>query len=343
MNSSAPNRFPDPPRQASWKGSELFQREDWELRLEAEDVQELSSTARASASLAFEDLNKSNFRLPRLEKRLAVVQHALEHGSGATRIIGFPADELDPSLLARVFRGLAAHIGTPVSQSAKGERLLHVRDEAFGEGDPRVRGPHTSKRLSFHTDRCDVIAFFCVRAARAGGENDLISSATLYRELRQHAPDALRVLHEPFPYLRHTVDSGNERLFTLQPIFSWHAGHFAASFLRVLIDRADRAPHAPSLSAEQRSALDTLERVAEDPGLYARFRLAAGDMLFVNNWVTFHRRTAFEDYAEPARRRHLMRLWLSVPNSRPLDPRFAASFGETAAGSIRGGMRALDR
>ena len=69
------------------------------------------------------------------------------------------------------------------------------------------------------------------------------------------------------------------------------------------------------------------------------FRLQAGDILFLNNWVTFHRRTAFEDHSEPERRRHLMRMWLSVPNSRPLDPRFEEHFGATAAGALRGGMR----
>ena len=64
-----------------------------------------------------------------------------------------------------------------------------------------------------------------------------------------------------------------------------------------------------------------------------------GDVLLINNWVTFHRRTAFEDHTEPERRRHLLRLWLSVPNSRPLDPRFAANFGATGAGALRGGMQ----
>ena len=43
------------------------------------------------------------------------------------------------------------------------------------------------------------------------------------------------------------------------PVFTAHEGRFAASFLRVLIDRADRAPEAPSLRSDQRRALDVLE------------------------------------------------------------------------------------
>ena len=63
-------------------------------------------------------------------------------------------------------------------------------------------------------------------------------------------------------------------------------------------------------------------------------------MLFLNNWVTLHRRSEFQDDEDPELRRHLLRIWLSVPNSRPLHPDFQANFGGTAAGAIRGGMRA---
>ena len=35
-----------------------------------------------------------------------------------------------------------------------------------------------------------------------------------------------------------------------------------------------------------------------------------GELLFVNNCLILHTRTAFEDSADPALRRHLLRLWL---------------------------------
>jgi hypothetical protein len=64
-----------------------------------------------------------------------------------------------------------------------------------------------------------------------------------------------------------------------------------------------------------------------------------GDILLLNNWVTLHRRTAFEDDDDPAKRRHLLRLWLAMPNSRPISPLFLENYGATAAGAVRGGMR----
>ena len=73
--------------------------------------------------------------------------------------------------------------------------------------------------------------------------------------------------------------------------------------------------------------------------MHVGVRQAPGEILLLNNWVTFHRRAAFEDYSEAERRRHILRIWLSVPNSRPLDPHFKDNYGATEAGAIRGGMR----
>ena len=79
--------------------------------------------------------------------------------------------------------------------------------------------------------------------------------------------------------------------------------------------------------------------LAEDDALHVRFRQQPGDIVLMNNLVLLHRRSEFKDFDDPARKRHLLRIWLATPISRPLDPRFAASYGETAAGAVRGGMR----
>ena len=94
------------------------------------------------------------------------------------------------------------------------------------------------------------------------------------------------------------------------------------------------------MTAQQGEALDFLESVAERPELQVRFYQQRGDIVLMNNWTTLHRRTSFEDHEEPELRRHLIRAWLSVPNSRPIDPLFKENFGATEAGAIRGGMRA---
>ena len=66
-------------------------------------------------------------------------------------------------------------------------------------------------------------------------------------------------------------------------------------------------------------------------------RLEAGDMQFVHNHTLLHDRTAFEDWAEPERKRHLLRLWLSSPEARPLPEVWGQRYGSVQPG-LRGGV-----
>ncbi|QDU10453.1 TauD/TfdA family dioxygenase [Gimesia aquarii] len=326
---------------AAWKGDELIQRQDWLIHLNELQLQDLEQALDtiSKEKLTFDQISKAQFPLPNLSPVLKQIQHQLEYGSGACQLKRFPVENYSSSELESLFWLLSIHLGTPVSQSATGEKVFHVRDEGYQVGQAQARGPNTRKRLSFHTDRCDVIGFLCIQPAVSGGNNQLVSSVSLYNEMRTKCPELANVLMQPFYYLRHNVDTGNQKPFCQQPIFSVHEGHFAASFLRVLIDRAYASPDLPEMSQAQQDALSQLETLAESPELNVTFQQEAGDLLFLNNWVIFHRRDEFEDADEDSLKRHLLRVWLSVPNSRPLDPLFADNYGNTKAGSIRGGMQ----
>jgi hypothetical protein len=50
--------------------------------------------------------------------------------------------------------------------------------------------------------------------------------------------------------------------------------------------------------------------------------------------VTLHDRTAYDDYDDPERKRHMMRLWLEMPNHRKLAPDFGTY--DFAAGKVVG-------
>ena len=67
-------------------------------------------------------------------------------------------------------------------------------------------------------------------------------------------------------------------------------------------------------------------------------RLEPGDMQFVYNHALLHDRTAFEDWPQPERKRHLLRLWLAPPGARPLPPVFAQRYGSVEPGR-RGGVQ----
>ena len=292
---------------AAWRGAELAERDDWITRFGEHSVEE--------------------------------IRERLENGPGVVLLRGFPIGDHDCDEAREAFREWCGGLGTLLSQNEKGDTVFDVSDAGFGQDDPRTRGPNTNRKLSFHTDRCDVIAFLCWKKARSGGENEIVSSLHLYHEIARRRPDLLEVLMEPFVYKRHSVDLGNDQPFCEQPIFSFRDGRFACSFLRVLIDRADADPDLPDLSPAQVEAMDLLEEVAAEEGRAHVFLQEPDDVLLLNNWITLHRRSAFEDHDDPAEKRRLFRIWLSMPNSRPLDPRFAANFGAVGAGEVRGGFR----
>ena len=79
------------------------------------------------------------------------------------------------------------------------------------------------------------------------------------------------------------------------------------------------------------------DALANDPALHLKMRLAPGDMQFVYNHTNLHDRTGFTDWPDPEQRRHLLRLWLSLPDDRTLPPVFAERYGSVEVGN-RGGI-----
>ena len=334
--------------QLPWSAPELLDRPEWNHRLEAEERQELLDLLAAHGPVdelpgdarAADATEVAAFQLPMLSERLAAIQQQLETGAGAVRVRGFPIEDLGEAEARFLYWAMAVHLGTPVSQSARGEHIFSVRDAGLADSDPRSRGPNTRKRLTFHTDRADVVGFLCLHPARNGGENEISSSMAVHDVIARTRPDLLEVLKQPFYYLRHTVDTGNDLPWCRQPVFSFHDGYFACCLLRVLIERAHRHPDLPDLTDEQIEALDLVESIADEERHKVVFRQERGDLIWLNNWLILHKRQAFTDWEEIEKRRHILRLWLSMPNSRPLDPLFVDNFGAVDAGAIRGGIRA---
>ena len=184
-----------------------------------------------------------------------------------------------------------------------------------------------------------MVALLCLRPAKAGGRSSLVSSITLHNEMRRRRPDLAQVLFDPIATDRRGEAADGEKPYFTIPVFNWHASHFAAIYQRQYIDSAQRFPEAPRLTPLQVEALDLLDRLAEDPALHLQIAFEPGDLQLVNNHVLFHDRTAFEDWPELDRRRHLLRLWLAPDGAQPLPPVFAERFGAVTRGA-RGGVSA---
>ena len=324
---------------AAWIGSVIATDPSWCVTLDAPAIAELDAAAarllERKADLAA--LGPDDVPLPTLAPRLNQWRHDLLEGRGFLLLRGLPIERYTRAEAAAIFLGLGAHLGRARSQNAKGHVLGHVCDLGLASSDPNVRIYQTRERQTFHTDSCDIVGLLCLREARRGGDSLLVSALTVFNELRERAPQRLARLLRPMAHDRRgEVPAGQQPWFPM-PVFSWHAGALTVFYQRQYFDSAQRFADAPRLTDDDVAALDAFDALANDERLVLRMRLAPGDMQFVHNHVLLHDRTGFEDWPEPERRRHLLRLWLAPPDARELPPWFAARYGSLAVGD-RGGV-----
>jgi hypothetical protein len=336
--------FDLPPEQAgaaAWYGPEMAGRVDWLMTLTMEEVAEVAAATDAFAARGADiaTMTEADFPLPGLGPKLRARMRAeVLNGRGFLLIRGLPTRDWDLRASAIAFFGLGRHLGRARSQNAKGHVLGHVRDLGLDPADPNVRIYQTRARQSFHTDSCDVVALLCLQPARAGGLSALVSSTTIFNEMRRRRPDLLKLLFEPIATDRRgEVAEGGQKPYFEIPVFNWHRRFLTAIYQRQYIDSAQRFADAPRLTAEHVEALDLFDSLANDPALHMTMEFKPGDVQLVHNHTLLHDRTGFVDWPEPERRRHLLRLWLAADGARPLPQVFAQRYGSITVGD-RGGI-----
>jgi Taurine catabolism dioxygenase TauD, TfdA family len=284
-------------------------------------------------------LRQRDFSLPTFGPRLRRMLDDVLTGRGFVLIRRLPVERWSRLQAAVAYFGLGTHWGNARPQNAQGHVLGHVKDLGLSSSDPKVRIYQTHERQGYHTDSCDVVGLLCLRPAKAGGVSRLVSSVTIFNEMRRRCPDLLACLFEPIATDRRGEFATGQRPYFSIPIFNWHAGLLSAIYQRKYIDSAHdgRFEDVPPLTGRQIEALDVFDALADDPRLYQFMEFLPGDVQFVHNHTLLHDRTAFEDWPEPERKRHLLRLWLAPPDARPLPPAFADRFGSITPGD-RGGV-----
>ncbi|MGE4080265.1 MAG: TauD/TfdA family dioxygenase, partial [Reyranella sp.] len=259
------------------------------------------------------------------------------NGRGFLLLRGLPVERWSMREAATAFFGLGSHLGSARSQNGKGHVLGHVRDLGLDVHDPNVRIYQTNERQTYHTDSCDIVGLLCLKTAQSGGLSALVSSTTIFNEMRRRRPDLLELLFQPLATDRRgEVPEGRKPYFEI-PVFSWHRGFLTALYQRQYIDSAQRFPDAPRLTPAQVEALDLFDALANDPRLHLFMAFQPGDVQLVHNHTMLHDRTGFVDWPEPERRRHLLRLWLAAADARPLPEVFAQRYGTVTIGD-RGGI-----
>lgn len=325
---------------STWYGTDLMNRtNEWTLHLTPEEILELEAAYEhlLASKQDITETTPENFPLPTLAPKLLTLRKELIHGRGFFLLRGLPTEKYTEQKAGMIFYGLGCHLGLPRSQNAMGHMLGHVRDLGMKSNDPKVRLYQTNERQTFHTDSSDVVGLLCLKTAKTGGMSLLVSASTLFNEMHAQRPDLLELLMQPIATDRRGEVPEGMLPYLLIPVFSFYEGYLTVFYQRQYIDSAQRFEDAPRLTPKHVEALDMFDRLADDPKLHLSMQLEPGDMQFVYNHALLHDRTAFEDWDDPAKKRHLLRLWLSIPGDRPLPDVFASRFGTTEIGN-RGGI-----
>jgi hypothetical protein len=291
----------------------MASRRDWVHELsvaEIEDLDRAIAHARATGK-PLAQLSRDDFPLGVLARAAEDWLDALDSGRGFVLVRGVPVERYGEEDASLAYWGLGLHLGRAVSQNAAGDLLGHVRDAGLERRDPTLRLYRTREQLGFHCDGSDIVGLLCLRPAKSGGTSRIASSAAIYNEILGRRPDLASTLHEPFPFDRNGEEGPGEPPYFELPICREADGRLRTFYIGWYIRDSQRHPQAPRLTRAQREVIDLIDELAADPRIHLDMDFRVGDIQWLKNAAILHARTEFEDHAEPERKRHLLRLWLT--------------------------------
>lgn len=330
----------------AWRAADLKRDTGWIHRLDAGDVTELEQAAQASRRTAPDILTmrREDFALPRLAAKIAELRADILERRGFAYMRGLPVSRYDTETQMRIYVGLSLHLGDIVPQNRNGHMLGHVIDIGTSPDDVNKRLTQTNEELAFHSDSCDVVGLMCIHTARQGGASALVSAIAVHDEMLRMAPDLCHALYEPLTCDRRGEVPEGKHPWMRIPLFMWRDGMFTGyAPLEAYLKSAQRFATAPPTTARQWQAMRLFLDLCNSDEFCARIPFEPGDFQFVHNHVVFHARTAFEDWPEVQRKRHLMRIWLSLPDGRELHPALAERWIRIERGTVRGGVNIPNR
>lgn len=303
---------------AAWTAETLGSIDDFSYAITDRDADELVAGVAAFRrhSAPIEEVSRENFPLQRFADVLADVRRELIDGRGLVMLRNFPLQRLDREQQAIAYLGLGAYLGKAMSQNRDGHILGHVKDLGGNYTDADTRGYMTRAEMRFHSDACDYVGLLCLQTAKSGGASRVASSVTVYNRMLAQRPDLAESLCGDLYRSRSGEINPGEEPWIKHPIFCVAEGYFSATGLGAAIDKAQRLPGVPPFTEAQKEAIALCRATVEACAVDMDFQ--PGDIQLLNNFVTLHTRREFEDWPEAARKRHLLRLWLSDPASRPL-------------------------
>jgi hypothetical protein len=321
---------------SAWYGKDLAADPSWVVPLTPAHLAELAAALASAKSkgLGVGTLTRETFPLPTLAPALGRWLEEVNTGRGFIVVRGLNVADYSDEDVGLIFWGMGLHLGKAVTQNPRGDVLGHVYDHGRTYGNIDVRGYETSAHLPFHTDSGDVVGLLCLRPGKSGGLSSVVSAVTIHNEILKRHPEYLPPLYRGFHYIRREAALTDTPVTPHRvPVFGAKDGQISVRLVRNQINAAVAKTGIP-LAPIEKAALDLFDELAQDPAIHLDMDLQKGDIQFCNNYVALHSRTEYVDHPEVERRRHMIRLWLTMDKRRPVATGFAPHDGYGAKDRI---------
>ncbi|MCL1142400.1 TauD/TfdA family dioxygenase [Shewanella gaetbuli] len=299
---------------AAWRSSELPPLEQVAYILSSAEVSEIKQAVAHAESLNKPtlELTRDDFPLPSLDEKFPLWRDTIHRGLGFQVIRGVPVDDWNKAQAELFFWCFGLHLGTPGLQNPEGHLLGHVNDLGVQGEDPTARLYKTASHINFHCDAADVVGLLCLKKAKAGGHSRIASSVTVFNDLVSSHPHLAKKLFD-----KRFVDNRDKEVNSPDGAIEVQPCCYADGTLRTFyhLDYFKSVPRHDAVEAltdEDHALFEMYEKIANDPKNCFDMSLEPGDIQLISNHTTLHARTEFEDDIDPDKRRHLLRLWLSI-------------------------------
>ncbi|MBO0738049.1 MAG: TauD/TfdA family dioxygenase [Alphaproteobacteria bacterium] len=303
----------------AWRGGD-FSKDDISFDLSQRHIAALEDVLLRvrKVGLPLGEIRAEHCRHRALDDDLEQVLDEIQEGRGIVIVRGLPVEGHSVEDVSTMFWALGTHFGRGVSQSALGDLLGRVRDETPPGQPESARGYMSRRELSLHVDLAQIVGLMCVRQARRGGYSQYASGLSVHNEILATRADLMPILYRGFPYHRRGEEASTDAPITPYdvPVFSNRDGQVSVFMVREIINAAFREL-GRAFTAEEIDAVDIFRTTAQR--LQFEVRLEAGEASFLNNYTVMHARSEFDDWAEPEKKRLMLRLWLDVERkARPV-------------------------
>ena len=302
---------------AVWKGPEIDYRREGFHVFSTDELEEIDRAIKHQTDLGkldIPDITPESFPLDKVGELMRSLCDRLRFGRGFVLLRGIPREKYSADEMAGIYVGLSSYIGRPLTQSYLGDLLGHVID--VDDVEPKSRDYRKGGPSPMHNDSADdVVGLMCVRAAISGGDSRISSALAVYNGILADRPELAATLRTGYYYARSAEDARHATgALSREPVptFATQQGEVSCNFAGSYARNAEELGHP--MSPLQREALTEIRRLAASDEYYLDMNFAEGDIQFLNNRLILHGRTDYEDAKEMVRRRHLMRIWLRVPN-----------------------------